>query len=63
MEIRPIKTEADYAAAMCRIEAVWAATPGPVDGDELDVLVMLAEAYERRRYSIGLAPARTAKRN
>jgi HTH-type transcriptional regulator/antitoxin HigA len=54
MEIRPIKTEADYTAALRRIEAVWGAAPGTREGDELEVLVTLAEAYERRHYPIGL---------
>lgn len=54
MEIRPIKTEADYAAAMRRIEAVWGAAPGTTDGDELEVLVTLVEAYERRHYPVDL---------
>ncbi len=54
MEIRPIKTESDYAAAMRRIEAVWGATPGTPEGDELEILVTLAEAYERQHYPIDL---------
>lgn len=54
MEIRPIKTESDYAAAMRRIETVWGATPGTPEGDELEILVTLAEAYERRHYPIDL---------
>jgi HTH-type transcriptional regulator/antitoxin HigA len=54
MEISPIKTESDYAAAMRRIEAAWAAVPGTPEGDELEVLVTLAEAYERQHYPIDL---------
>jgi HTH-type transcriptional regulator/antitoxin HigA len=54
MEIKPIKTEADYAAALHRIEAVWGAAQGTREGDELEVLVTLAEAYERRHYPIDL---------
>lgn len=54
MEIRPIRTESDYAAAMRRIEAVWGAATGTPEGDELDVLVTLAEAYERQHYPIDL---------
>jgi HTH-type transcriptional regulator/antitoxin HigA len=54
MEIRPIKTESDYAAALRRIEAVWGAAPGTPEGDELEILVTLAEAYERRHYPIDL---------
>ena len=54
MEIRPIKTESDYMAAMRRIEAVWGAAPGTPEGDELEILVTLAEAYERQHYPIDL---------
>jgi len=54
MQVSPIKTELDYAAAMRRIEAVWGAAPGTPEGDELDVLVTLAEAYERQNYPIAL---------
>jgi HTH-type transcriptional regulator/antitoxin HigA len=54
MQVSPIKTELDYVAAMRRIEAVWGAAPGTPEGDELDVLVTLAEAYERQNYPIAL---------
>lgn len=54
MEIRPIRTESGYAAAMRRIESVWGAAPGTPEGDELEVLVTLAEAYERQHYPIDL---------
>jgi len=54
MEVRPIKTESDYEAAMRRIEAVWGAAQGTPEGDELEVLVTLAEAYERQHYPIDL---------
>src|SRR5260370_27249323 len=54
MEIRPIKTKSDYEAAMHRIEAVWGATPETSESDELEVLVTLAEAYEREHYPIDL---------
>jgi HTH-type transcriptional regulator/antitoxin HigA len=54
MEISPIKNESDYAAAIRRIEAVWGAAPGTPEGDELEILVTLAEAYERRHYPIDL---------
>ncbi len=52
MEIRPIRTEADYEVALRRIEALWGASAGTPDGDELDVLVTLTEAYEREHYPI-----------
>jgi HTH-type transcriptional regulator / antitoxin HigA len=52
MEIRPIRNEADYESALRRIAALWGASTGTSDGDELDVLVTLTEAYERERYPI-----------
>jgi len=52
MEIRPIRNQADYESALRRIEALWGAVTGTSDGDELDVLVTLTEAYEREHYPI-----------
>ncbi|MEX6507075.1 type II toxin-antitoxin system HigA family antitoxin [Jiella sp. M17.18] len=45
-EIRPIRTEADYEAALAEIEALWGAPGGTTEGDRLDVLATLIEAYE-----------------
>jgi HTH-type transcriptional regulator / antitoxin HigA len=50
MEIRPIKTEADYKATLKEIEVLMSAEAGSPEGDRLDVLVTLVEAYERRHY-------------
>lgn len=52
MEIKPIKTEADYEAAMKEIEQLWGASYGSLEGDKLDVLVTLVEAYEEKHYPI-----------
>ena len=52
MEIRPIKSEADYEAMLARISALMDAEAGSPEGDELDVLVTLVEAYEQANYSI-----------
>ena len=52
MEIKPIKTEADYEAAMKDIEQLWGASYGSPEGDKLDVLVTLVEAYEEKHYPI-----------
>jgi HTH-type transcriptional regulator/antitoxin HigA len=54
MEIRPIKTEADCDAALRRIETLWGADPGTPEGDELDVLATLIEAYESEHYPLDL---------
>ena len=54
MEIRPIKTEADYEAALEEIERLFDATPGTSEGDRLEVLTTLVEAYEEKHYAIPL---------
>ena len=52
MGIRPIKTKADYKAALKEVEALMSAEPASEEGDRLDVLVTLIEAYEREHYPI-----------
>lgn len=52
MEIRPIKTDDDHRAALAEIERLWGADEGSLDGDRLDVLATLVEAYEERRWPI-----------
>ena len=52
MDIRPIKTEADYQATMREIEGLMSAEAGSAEGDRLDILVTLVEAYERKHYPI-----------
>lgn len=54
MDIKPLKTEADYQAALKEIETLMHAEAETPDGDRLDVLVTLAEAYEARHYSLEL---------
>ncbi len=52
MVIHPIKTDEDYENAMLRIDALMDAAPGTEEGDELDVLATLVEAYERDHFPI-----------
>ncbi len=52
MEIRPIKNEVDYQAALKEIEILFDAAPDTPEGDRLEVLTTLVEAYEERHYSI-----------
>lgn len=54
MRIRPIRSEADYDAALHRVEALWGSASATPEGDELDVLVPLIEAYEREHHPIDL---------
>ena len=48
MEIKPIKSEADYRATLREIEGLMGAEAATAEGDRLDVLVTLVEAYEAR---------------
>jgi HTH-type transcriptional regulator/antitoxin HigA len=48
MTIKPIRTRADHAKALAEIERLWEARPGTPDGDKLDVLATLVDAYERQ---------------
>ncbi len=52
MDITPIKTDADYCAALAGIEALMNAEPDTPDGDRLDAVATLVEAYEARRFPI-----------
>lgn len=52
MEIKAITSESDYEQALRRVEAIWGAPLGSKEGDELDALVTLIEAYEREHYPI-----------
>ncbi len=52
MKIRPIKTDADYQAALEEIERLFEAAPNTPEGDRLDVWTTLVAAYEDRHFSI-----------
>jgi HTH-type transcriptional regulator/antitoxin HigA len=45
-EVKPIRTEQDYAAALAEVERLWGAKAGTAEGDRLDVLATLIDAYE-----------------
>ena len=51
-EIKPIRTEADYEAALAVVERLWGAKSGTPKGDRLDVLATLIEVYEEQHYPI-----------
>lgn len=48
MDIKPIETEEDYRAALREIESLMTAESGTPEGEKLDALVTLIEAYERK---------------
>lgn len=50
--LRPIRTEQDYAAAMAALEQLWGAKAGTVEGDRLEVLATLVDAYEAEQYPL-----------
>ena len=52
MEIKPIRTEADYESALNEIEKLMESQPGTPEGDRMDVLVTLIEAYEAQHFPI-----------
>jgi HTH-type transcriptional regulator / antitoxin HigA len=54
MEIRPIRTQRDYRAALREIEGLMDAKRNSAEGDKLDVLVTLVEAYEARHFPLDL---------
>jgi HTH-type transcriptional regulator/antitoxin HigA len=50
VQVHPIRSETDYDAALERIDALMGAKPGSSEGDELDVLATLVDAYEEKRF-------------
>ncbi|MCY4574803.1 MAG: helix-turn-helix domain-containing protein [Gemmatimonadetes bacterium] len=52
MTIKPIRSEADYDAALTEIDRLMGVTSGTPESDRLEVLVTLVERYEADRWSI-----------
>lgn len=52
MTIRPIHTEAEYQAALAQIESLWDAPDASEAADQIELLSMLVEAYEKQHYPI-----------
>jgi len=52
LDIRPIRTDEEHRAALEDIETLWGAAEGSPEGDRLDVLATLVEAYEDRRWPV-----------
>lgn len=52
MNIKPIKSEADYKLALKRLEEIFDAPIGTTEGDEADVLGLLVDEYEKKNYPI-----------
>ena len=54
MRVKPIRNDRDHREALRQIEELWGAKPGTEEGDLLDILVTLVEAYEREHFPIDL---------
>jgi HTH-type transcriptional regulator/antitoxin HigA len=57
MDIKPIRTKADYRAALKAVESLMGAKGRTPEGDRLDVLVTLIEGYERLHFPMDLPDA------
>ena len=51
-DVKPIRTEADYDAAMADVAALWGAPNGTPEGDRLEVLATLIDAYEAKHHAM-----------
>ena len=54
MNIKSIKTETDYREALKEIESLMTAESNTPQGEKLDILVTLIEAYERKHFPLDL---------
>ena len=54
MHLKPIKTDADHEAALKEIERLWDAEEGTADGDRLEILSTLVEAYEEAHFPMDM---------
>jgi len=52
MNIKLIKTEADYQKALKRLEEIFDSKIGTIESDEADILGLLIEEYEKKQYQI-----------
>jgi len=50
LDVKPIRTRNDHAVALAEIERLWGAKRGTPDGDRLDVLATLVDAYEAGQF-------------
>jgi HTH-type transcriptional regulator / antitoxin HigA len=51
-KIEPIRSEADYEAALAEVERLWGARSGTLEADRLDILATLIDAYESEHHPI-----------
>jgi len=60
MQIHPIRTEADHDSAVARIAELIGARPDTAEGEELDILATLVDAYEAKHHAIDVPDPITA---
>ncbi|MBS4027855.1 MAG: helix-turn-helix domain-containing protein [Ignavibacteriales bacterium] len=53
MNIKPLRTKKDYQQAIKRLELLFDAKRGTLQGDELEILSVLVDMYEREHFPIG----------
>ena len=49
-DLKPIRSEADYEAALAEVERLWGAKTGTPEGDRLDILATLIDVYESKHH-------------
>mgnify|MGYP003637768820 CR=1 FL=1 len=54
MNIKPIRSEADYKNALKRLEVIFDAKKGTDDGDELEILSIIIDNHESENFPIGM---------
>jgi HTH-type transcriptional regulator/antitoxin HigA len=52
MELKPIRTEADYRNALAEIDRLWEAPEGSPEADRLEILAILVETYEKAHFPV-----------
>lgn len=52
VEVEPIRTDQDYERTLAEVERLWGSPQGTPEGEKLDVLLDLAQSYERRHHAI-----------
>ncbi|MGE0020327.1 MAG: type II toxin-antitoxin system HigA family antitoxin [Draconibacterium sp.] len=52
MELKTIKSEADYRLALKRLEQIFDAKPGTIESEELEILGLIVDDYENKHFPI-----------
>ncbi len=60
IEAKPLRTQADHAAAMAEVGALWGAAGGTPEADRLDLLVTLIDAWETIHEPMDMPPTGAA---